>query len=150
MSELPLGNITSANASLVLTVLNLFPAGIRLEMFSVDGGISMEELQLADTRMSLDGHMLAGYIPTPKTVQIGLEPASPSYEALCQLFRATERRRGFYECNLALTLPDLNAGKIYTWTQGVLVSGTILPPVRQLLDPTSWTFRFEKFYTVGA
>ena len=143
--ELPLGNITSANSTLILTVNTVFPAGLALPMFSVDTGINMEEIQVADTRMSLDGHMVAGYIPTIKTVQIGLEPASPSYEALCQLYRLTEQRRGFYECGLVLTIPDLNGGSVFTWSKGVLVSGTILPPVQQLLNPTSWTFRFNYF-----
>jgi hypothetical protein len=143
--ELPLGNITSANSTLILTVNTLFPAGLALQMFSVDQGINMEEVVVADTRMSLDGHMVAGYIPNVKTVQIGLEPASPSYEALCQLYRLTEQRRGFYECSMVLTLPDLNGGAIFSWSKGVLIGGTILPPVQQLLNPTTWTFRFNYF-----
>jgi hypothetical protein len=143
--ELPLGNITSANSTLILTVNTLFPAGLALQMFSVDQGINMEEVVVADTRMSLDGHMVAGYIPSVKTVQIGLEPASPSYEALCQLYRLTEQRRGFYECSMVLTLPDLNGGAIFSWSKGVLIGGTILPPVQQLLNPTTWTFRFNYF-----
>lgn len=144
-TELALGSITSANSTLILTVNTIFPAGLALQMFSVDTGINMEEVTIADTRMSLDGHMVAGYIPSIKTVQIGLEPASPSYEALCQLYRLTEQRRGFYECGLVLTIPDLNGGAVFTWSKGVLVSGTILPPVQQLLNPTSWTFRFNNF-----
>lgn len=143
--EMALGNITSANSTLILTVNTIFPAGLPLQMFSVDTGINMEEVTVADTRMSLDGHMVAGYIPTIKTVQIGLEPASPSYEALCQLYRLTEQRRGFYECGLVLTIPDLNGGSVFTWSKGVLVSGTILPPVQQLLQATTWTFRFNNF-----
>ena len=143
--ELALGSITSANSSAILSVNTVFPAGIALQMFSIDTGINMEEVQIADTRMSVDGHMVAGYIPSIKTVQIGLEPASPSYEALCQLYRLTENKRGFYECGLVLTIPDLNGGQVFTWSKGVLVSGTILPPVQQLLQPTTWTFRFNYF-----
>lgn len=143
--ELALGSITSANSTCILVVNTVFPAGIALQMFSVDNGINMEEIQVADTRMSVDGHMVAGYIPSIKTVQIGLEPASPSYEALCQLYRLTENKRGFYECSMVLTIPDLNGGQVFTWSKGVLVSGTILPPVQQLLQPTTWTFRFNYF-----
>lgn len=143
--ELALGNITSANSTLILTVNTVFPVGLALQMFSVDSGISMEDIQVADTRMSIDGHMVAGYIPTLKTVQIGLEPASPSYEALCQLYRLTEQKRGFFECSMVLTIPDLNGGSVFTWSKGVLIGGTILPPVRQLLEATQWTFRFNHF-----
>ena len=144
-NELPLGNITSANSTLVLTVNTIFPVGIQLQMFSIDTGINMEEVAVADTRMSLDGHMVAGYIPSIKTVQIGLEPASPSYDALCTLYSMTELRRGFYECSLLLTVPDLNGGSVFSWSKGVLIGGTILPPVQQLLNPTTWTFRFNHF-----
>ena len=44
-------DITSANATAVLTVDKLYPAGIELEMFGTDQAISQESLEIAQTRM---------------------------------------------------------------------------------------------------
>lgn len=147
--ELPLGNITSANSEMILIVNGLFPIGVPIEMFSLNGGIATDSVAVAETRMSLDGHMVAGYIPQPINVAFSLEPASPSYSALCELFRATQRKRGFYECSITLSCPDLNGGSVFQFTEGVLISGTILPPHRQLMEPTNWNFRFEKMRMIG-
>lgn len=145
--ELPVGNITAANASLILTVNDLFPAGIPLLMFSTDQSFQMGELTIAETRMSVDGHMVAGYTPTIKEVNVMLEAASPSYTALAELYRASEMKRGFYECSLVANIHEL--GKTYTWTAGLLVRGTVVPPAKRLLDPTSWTFHFSRLYISG-
>lgn len=144
MAELSLGNITSANASAVLSVHTLFPQGIVLQMFSIDAGITMEDLTIASTKMTLDGHMVAAYVPNIKKITINLEACSPSYEPLAQVFRASESKRGFFECTLTITIPEIN--KTFVFTPGVLVAGTPLPALQQTLQPTRWTFDFSRMY----
>ncbi len=140
--DMPVGDITSANATLVLTVDELFPQGIRLSMFATDQAMDMSELTVAETRMGVDGNMVAGFVPTPKEVTVTLEAASPSYESLAALYRATERKRGAYRCTLVASAPAV--GRTFTWTEGVLVRGTPVPAFRKTLEPTSWTFRFAR------
>ncbi|MCH5277761.1 MAG: hypothetical protein J1E80_08010 [Desulfovibrionaceae bacterium] len=140
MSQFPLGDITSANATLVLVVAGLFPAGIRLQQFATDQSYSQDELTIAEDRMGVDGGLVAGWIPSIKTVTVMLEASSPSYAALSQLYRACERRRGIYECSLIASVPSI--GKTFTWTGGVLKSGTPVPSAKKVLDPTTWKFDF--------
>lgn len=145
--ELPVGDITSANATLILTVDDLFPQGIQLYMFATDQSLSMSELTVAETRMGVDGNLVAGFVPNPKEVNIMLEAASPSYSSLATLYRATEQKRGIYQCTLIATVPSIK--QVYTWTAGVLVKGTPVPPFKKILDPTSWTFHFARLTIVG-
>ena len=145
--ELPVGDISSANATLILTVKSLFPSGVKLEMFSTDQSLSMSELQIAETRMGVDGNMVAGYLPSIKEVNVTLEAASPSFAFLSELYRASEMKRGFYECSLTANVPSI--ARTFVWTAGLLVKGTPVPPFKKVLDPTSWTFHFARLYISG-
>ena len=145
--ELPVGDITSANATLILTVEDLFPQGVQLYMFATDQSLSMGELTVAETRMGVDGNLVAGFVPNPKEVNIMLEAASPSYASLATLYRATEQKRGIYQCTLIATVPSIS--QVYTWTAGVMVKGTPVPPFKKVLDPTSWTFHFARLTIAG-
>lgn len=140
MSFTTVGDITSANATLVLTVDRLFPAGIRLEQFATDQSYSQDELTIAEDRMGVDGYLVAGWVPSIKTVTIMLEASSPSYASLAQLYRACEQKRGFYQCGLVAAIPSI--GKTIVWSAGVLKSGTPVPAGKKVLDPTTWKFDF--------
>lgn len=141
------GDITSANATLVLTVDGLFPAGIRLEQFATDQSYSMDELTIAEDRMGVDGNLVAGWVPSIKSVTIMLEASSPSYRALANFYRACEQKRGFYRCSLVASVPSIE--KTFIWSQGVLKSGTPVPAGKKVLDPTTWKFDFGKLEVQG-
>lgn len=141
------GDITSASATLVLTVEEIFPSGIKLEQFATDQSWSMEESTIAVTRMGVDGQMVAGWIPNEKNVTIMLEASSPSYLALCQVYQAMEQKRGLFRCTLTATVPAIK--KTFTWSQGVMVSGQPVPTANQVMSPTSWGFHFAKLAISG-
>ena len=138
MAELE--NITSANASLVLVVDKIIPAGVQLQHFSTDQSFSQSETTVTETRMGVDGNLAAGWIPAVKQVQVSLEANSPSLPFMDMLQRAMENNREIYECTLVATIPALR--KVYSWTKGVLKSGTLVSSGKKVLDPTSWTFEF--------
>ena len=98
MAELT--NITSANASLVLVVDTIIPAGVQLEHFSTDQAFSLSEVTVVEDRMGVDGNLAAGWIPSIKTVQIDLEAASPSLWFLDMLQRAMENNRTIIQLHI--------------------------------------------------
>ena len=136
-------NITSANAVAILTIDTLYPQGVRLQQFSTDQAIVQAEETIAETRMGVDGNMVAGYTPSIKAVTIQLEPSSPSIVALDTLYRAMKTNKRTYECTLVITLPSLD--KILTYSFGVLKTAKPLPDLKKVLDPISYGFDFEKF-----
>ena len=142
MGDIALGNITFANASLVLTLATVIPAGVALTQFSTDQSFNQNEITIAEDRMGVDGNLAAGWVPSIKTVVINLEASSPSYEIMAMLLRTMEANRTIYECTLVATVPSIR--KIYTWSKGVLKTATAVANAKKVLDPTSWTFDFAK------
>lgn len=138
MAELT--NITSANASLVLIVDSIIPAGVQLQQFSTDSMFDQGETTVVEDRMGVDGNLAAGWIPSIKTVKVDLEAGSPSMWFLDMLQRAMENNRTIYDCTLVATIPSIR--KIYTWTKGVLKTGNLVNNAKKVLEPTSWTFDF--------
>lgn len=92
-------DITSANATLSLQC-SLFYAN--LQQFSADTMYEGEDDQVAETRMGVDGKMVAGQTPNIKAVTIHLEASSPSVEYLNLLKQSMEKNRKIYECTLLL------------------------------------------------
>ena len=131
-------DITSANATLSLQC-SLFNA--TLQQFSADTMYEGEDDKVAETRMGVDGKMVAGQTPNIKAVTIHLEASSPSVEYLNLLKQSMEKNRKIYECTLVISLPSI--GKRITYSNGVLQSAKDLPDGKKVLDPTSWTFHFE-------
>lgn len=81
-------DITSANASAVLTVDSLFPSGIELQMFATDQAVGQDSVDITETRMGVDGRMVAGFTPVIYPVTVTLEAASPSAKNLGTVWRA--------------------------------------------------------------
>ena len=52
-------DITSANATLILTVENLYPSGVKIEGFSTDSSFAMDDDTIAETHMGVDGKLTA-------------------------------------------------------------------------------------------
>ncbi len=71
-------DITSANSKIILTCPELFPIGVELQQFSTDQSITQGDEEIANDRIGVDGKMVAGWIPTIKSVTIALEASSPS------------------------------------------------------------------------
>ncbi|MDL2315513.1 hypothetical protein LJC59_00320 [Desulfovibrio sp. OttesenSCG-928-A18] len=135
-------DITSANAELVLTVESLFPSGIVLQMFGTDQAANMDAVDITETRMGVDGKMVAGYTPVIYPVTVTLEASSPSRFSLSTVWEAMAANRKIYVCGLVCTLPSI--GERLTWSTGVLKNGVVVPSLQKVLAPTTWLFHFEK------
>lgn len=135
------GNITSANASVVMVVENLFPAGVTLEQFGTDQAFSQEQSQVTETRMGVDGQMVAGWIPTIKILTITLEASSPSFDYMVQLFRAMDKGRTIFPVTVVARIPSID--QTITWSNGVLHDANPVPAANNVLDPTTWIFHFQ-------
>ena len=132
-------DITSANATLVLSC-KLFTA--QMQQFSTDTSFEGEDDQVAETRMGVDGKLVAGQTPNIKTLTLHLEASSPSVEYLTLLKQSMEKNRTIYECSMVILIPSI--GKRITYSRGVLQSAKDLPDGKKVLDPTTWTFHFEQ------
>lgn len=142
-----LGNITAANAVIIMTVEDLFPAGVRLEQFGTDQALDGDEHEYAQARMGVDGELAAGFVPNPWPVTITLEASSPSLKVMQTLAQAMRTNRRTYEVSLTVTVPSLN--QVHTYRDGVLTGGKDFPGIKKTLDPTTWRFTFGKYNQSG-
>ena len=139
-------DITSANATVAMSVAEgLF--SVNLEQFSADSSFTSDTIQAAETRMGVDGHMVAGYTPAIKTLTINLEAASPSVSYMQLLRQAQETNLKPYEVQMVISIPSI--GKRYTFSRGVLQSFKDLPDGNTVLAPTQWVFHFEGLSVEG-
>lgn len=143
MSQAVNFDITSANAEAILIVDQIFPAGIQLQMFGTDQAISMDAIDIAETRKGVDGKLVAGYIPAIYPVTITLEAASPSHASLSTVWQAMATNKCVYSCTLVCTVPSIKS--VFTWSTGVMKSGAPFPTLEKVLAATTWTFDFQDF-----
>ena len=138
-TTVPLLDITSANATMVMIVEDLYPAGVPITNFSTD--------QMIDGDMGVDGGMAAGFVPNPWNVTISLEASSPSFKVMQTLAQVMVTNKCTYEVSLIITVPALN--QVHVYRKGVLLTGKGLPGIRKTLEPTQWKFTFAKYNQVG-
>lgn len=147
MEAVPLLDITSANASMIMIVQDLYPVGVPITNFSTDQMVDGDEHEYAQARMGVDGGMAAGFVPNPWNVTISLEASSPSLKVMQTLAQAMVTNKCTYEVSLIITVPALN--QVHAYRKGVLLTGKDLPGIRKTLEPTQWKFTFAKYNQVG-
>lgn len=136
-----MADITSANSIIVLSCEDLYPTGVQLQNFSADQSISEGDEEIASTRMGVDGHMAAGWIPAVKNVTISIEANSPSVDVFDIIYKASQTNRKTYRLTLSVSIPA--TGKSLTYRNGVLKNWKLLPDHKQVLDPINAVMDFE-------
>lgn len=134
-------DISAGSASAILLVEELYPGGIVLEHFGTDSGVVTEQNDIAETRMSVDGILVAGVINTPTSVTITLEAPSAAAQALMNLASYKVKNQREYICTLIWRVPALQT--TFTYNRGALRTGTRVPAQNATLAPTTWTFDFQ-------
>ncbi len=134
-------DITSANSIIILSCPELYPSGVRLQQFSTDQSITQGDEEMASDRIGVDGKMVAGWVPTIKTVNIALEASSPSAEVFDTIYKHSQANRKVYWLSLVVAIPS--TGKTLTYKNGVLKNWKLLPDHKQVLDPLTAVIDFE-------
>ena len=138
-------DITSANASATL-VMDLFPAGIALENFSADGAWTQDAYEVLETRMGVDGKMVAGYTPVEKEITFHFQPNSPTIDKLNLIWQTMEVSKTALWGNIIITVPSLKM--TYVCANGVLMNYKMVPNAQKVLEPIDASFRFESITAV--
>jgi hypothetical protein len=135
-------NITAADATAVLAIEELYPSGVALEQYATDALAAHADETISETRMGVDGQMVAGFIPTIKTVTLNFEASSPSLKVLDDLYYASQKNKTFYRLTLTLNIPALN--KTVTYSGGVLKQYKPVPDIAKTLQPVAAVIDFER------
>ena len=133
--------ITSANASFILTIASLYPAGVQLQNWSADSAWSSDAVEQAQVMMSVDGIMSAGYTPNPTVMTLNLMADSTSRKYFNELIIAQRTQNDIYWLTGAITLDS--TGESYALTRGALTSGKLIPDAAKVLQPTTYVITWE-------
>lgn len=105
-------DITSANAS--LTITSPTAGNCDVTKFAADGLLDADSSRIAETRMTLDGNLVAGYVPNIKRITVHLEATSNGVDFLMNLKTTSQATKTPIPVILTITVPS--QGKRYVAT----------------------------------
>ncbi|GBQ07281.1 phage tail fiber protein [Saccharibacter floricola] len=141
------GLLTSADAVFTLTVQTLFNAPITLENWAAAKGWESQSLKLADTRMSMDGKLNKGFVPSALDMTLHFSPNSNTYKLFDTIATAARQGQTVYVLNGEITLKGL--GRKYTLINGVLMEYNAVPNASEMLDDVTVHIRWESILPAG-
>ncbi len=133
--------ITSADATIILTVNNLYPSGVQIEGFSTDNIYGTDALDLAETRRGADGKLSAGFIYSNINQTFHIEADSPSRKIFDTWASMSRTTVSVFRCNATVILPAI--GKKYKCVNGVLKQWKIMPDAAKTLQPSTAVIEWE-------
>lgn len=136
-----MGTITAANASIVLTVPDVFAVSQILYGFAVDDMFTQQAYDVAETRMGVDGYLSAGYTPQAKPFGITFQPDSPSVQVFDTWGLAEATAKEKFEASMSIHLPSI--GKIYSFNVGWLKNFKAVPDAKKVLDPQTYSIDWQ-------
>lgn len=133
--------ITAADVQAWMTVEDIYPSGFALEQFTMDSAVVADTVQEVETRMTLDGKIVAGFTPSAKNVNISFEPSSPCIPYLRELAQMQRSTKDVYEVNLTVRVRSVD--RTFRFVHGFMVGAQPMPSVQKTLAPMQFNFAFE-------
>ncbi|WP_308718997.1 phage tail fiber protein [Komagataeibacter xylinus] len=140
-------DITAANSIFVITVTSLLNAPVRLENYAADRAWDAPELEMAETEMSIDGYLNAGWVPNPVDQTVSLSAASSSVPVFEAIIAAQQTARSLYRIGGEITLTS--TGRKYTMVNGLLRAASVLPAAGRVLETRTFAIRWQSVTAAG-
>ena len=134
-------DITSANATLVLSCADFALASVSVEGFAVDDAWSFEETEHVVAQKGVDGKMSAGWVPVLNNMRINFSPDSPFNAQMMALLQAQKAARKPFIISGVLSVPSLD--KVFTLSKGVCPRAKTAPDGARVLGPQAYTITFD-------
>jgi len=136
-----MSSITAANAILMLSISNLFPAAQRLQQFSADDVYGVDPVAVSEPSMGVDGILTAGLVYNPKTQHITLQADSPSNAIFDTWNNKQLNAQDIFWADMVVTLISL--GVKYTHSRGTLTTFPPMPNAQKVLRPRQFTITWQ-------
>ena len=136
-----MATLTSANATLSLSVSGIFNSPIIIQGFAMDDIFNGENTDNAETVMGADGILSAGKIFVAKRTTVHLMATSPSLDFFDQWQLNEDAQVDVFPAQGTLVVPSIN--RIYTLTRGFLKSYTPFPALKKTLQTAQYVIEWE-------
>ena len=141
-----MGTITSANASVVLSIPDVFNVDQILAGFAADDAFTQQAFKMTEQRMGVDGILSAGYTPSPKPFGITFQPDSPSILVFDTWGLAHIAAKEALQASMVITMPSI--GKAFNFNVGWLDDFKALPDAKKVLEPQTYTIIWQDIIAV--
>ncbi len=138
--------ITSANAVLTLAIAGLYNSPIQLKGFSADNVYTVEDQDITETSMGVDGVLSGGFVFTAVIQTIVLQSDSMSNDLFARWIAAQKAAREVITANGRTTLSAI--GRSFVSTKGFLVRIPPMPTAARTLQPRSYTIQWQSVQEV--
>ena len=135
-----MATITGANATLVMTVDQIFPNGFQVQGFAVDDSFRTDAVSQVEVLMGVDGRLSAGFVFNPTKMTIMLQADSPSVDAFESVRLNQFGAVDAFRWDGTITLAN---GYQYNLTNGYMTSAHSFPDVKKVLQPLPYEITFE-------
>lgn len=136
------GTITSANATLMLSVAGVFSQPVQIQGFGVDDAFTMADITPTGVEMGVDGFMASGFTPVVQPFSMMLLASSPSGFFFDQWLAAMRTSSESLPANGSLSLPSI--GTKYNMVNGALTSMKVGPDGKKMLMGRPFTITFQQ------
>lgn len=136
------GNITSADATILLSIPLLFPVPQQLQGFSADDIFSTQPINSSEKIMGVDGRLSGGFIFVPVEWAVSLQADSDSNDLFDNWWAAQQVVKNLYRANAVIALPAI--GKKWTLTNGILGDFPPMPDAGKTLKFRKYGVTWEK------
>lgn len=141
-----MGTITSANASVIISIPAVFPVDQILAGFAADDAFAHESFDMTETRMGVDGILSAGYTPNPKRFTITFQPDSPSILIFDTWGASQEAAKEALAASMVIAMPSI--GKAFNFNVGWLKGFKKLPDAKKVLEPQAYSIDWQDIQPV--
>lgn len=132
---MPGKSITSANASITLTIPGVYSSGILLEKFAVNDILEPEPQTLTEYRVGADGHGAGGYVFNPAKFKMMFQGNSDSIPVFYRWKAAQDALPDIIYASMKIIVPNL--GLDVNLIEVLCESLPFLPPLKKVVEELS-------------
>jgi hypothetical protein len=136
-----MGTITSANATIILTVPGVLSSGVALGQWAADDMFTSDSVAATEVVMGVDGHQSLGWLPHPVKIKFKFAADSYSIAYFDQWYYAQVQNQDAIAGGMVITMPG-NGAK-YNCTNGGLVNYKPIPDAKKMLEAQEFEISFE-------
>lgn len=136
-----MGSITAVNSSFTIAVTGLFAVPQPLIGYDVDDAFATEPVDVAETKIGVDGLLSAGLVWTPIAMDVVLQADSPSLSLFEAWYAAMVANGDVYFCFGAVRHQSLR--RSYALSNGVLKNYTPMSSAKRVLQPRRFQIHWQ-------
>jgi hypothetical protein len=136
-----MGNITSANAIAMISIVGLYPVPQQLQGWGVDDAFDTEMPEIAQVKIGVDGIQSSGFVPYLTKTTFTFQADSASVIIFENWAQSSKAALDIFPAFGIISIPAVS--RKYTLTNGVLVNGSPLPDAKKVLAERKFTISWQ-------